>query len=147
MNGNNIRNTEEAVWGPQYSPRPSYWPRPVGSQSVWWPWGVFWPKYCLWGVSYFYYPNIFTIYALKMPYGKRINKKGVLPHEYSQSAILHGPHFRWVVKYGRQAGSIHVGSIIEHVTGYEGEMNGNTRTPCRVKWDPRERVLYHLRQM
>ena len=31
--GINIRNTEEAVWGPQYSPRLSYWPRPIG-QSV-----------------------------------------------------------------------------------------------------------------
>ena len=55
----NIRNTEEAVWGPQYSPRLLYWPRPVGPQSVWWPRGVLWPEYGLWGVSYFYYPTIF----------------------------------------------------------------------------------------
>ena len=30
----NIRNTEEAECGPQYSPRLSYWPRPVGPRSV-----------------------------------------------------------------------------------------------------------------
>ena len=30
MNINNIRNTEEAELGPQYSPRLLYWPRPVG---------------------------------------------------------------------------------------------------------------------
>ena len=29
----------------------------------------------------FYYPNIFTIYAIRMPYCKGIDKKGVLPHE------------------------------------------------------------------
>ena len=33
-----------------------------------------------------------------MPYCKGIDKRGVLPHEYSQSAILHAPHFRRVVK-------------------------------------------------
>ena len=54
----NIRNTEKAVWGPQYSPSLSYWPRPVGPRSVWWPKGVLWPDYCFWGVSYFSYPTI-----------------------------------------------------------------------------------------
>ena len=52
-----IRNTGGSM-GPQYSPRLLYWPRPIGLGSVWWPWGVLWPKYCLWGVSYFYYPTI-----------------------------------------------------------------------------------------
>ena len=33
-----------------------------------------------------------------MYYCKVIDKKGVLLHEYSQSAILHAPHFRRVVK-------------------------------------------------
>ena len=32
-----------------------------------------------------------------MHYCKRIDKKGVLLYEYSQSAILHAPHFRQVV--------------------------------------------------
>ena len=27
-------NTEEAVWGPQYFPRPLYFPRPMGPRSV-----------------------------------------------------------------------------------------------------------------
>ena len=54
----NIRNTEEAVWGSQYSPRLLYWPR-----------GVMGREYCLWGVSYFYYPTIpifqgFFLFAL-----------------------------------------------------------------------------------
>ena len=35
-----------------------------------------------------------------MHFCKGIDKKGVLLHEYSQSAILHGPHFQWVVKLG-----------------------------------------------
>ena len=29
-----------------------------------------------------------------------LDKREVLQQEYSQSAILHAPHFRWVVKYG-----------------------------------------------
>ena len=58
---NNTRNTKEAVWGTQYSPRLSCWSRPIGLQSVWWPRGVLWPEYCLWGVSYFYYPTIFML--------------------------------------------------------------------------------------
>ena len=51
------------------------------------------------GVSYFYYPNNFDISALEMYCCKGIDKKGVLRHEYSQSAIglLHAPHFRRVV--------------------------------------------------
>ena len=57
-----IRKTEEAVWGSQYSPRPSYCPRPIGPRSVWWPRGVLWHKYCLWGVSYIYYPPLFMLY-------------------------------------------------------------------------------------
>ena len=32
-----------------------------------------------------------------MHYCKEIVKKGVLLDENSQSAILHAPHFRWVV--------------------------------------------------
>ena len=54
----NIRNTEEAVWGSQYSSRLLYRPRPIWLHTVWWPRGVLWPEYCLWGVSYFYYPTI-----------------------------------------------------------------------------------------
>ena len=36
-----------------------------------------------------------------MPYFKGIDKKGVLPNEYSESAILHAPHFRRVVNAQR----------------------------------------------
>ena len=62
------------------------------------PGGVLWPEYCLCGVSSFYYPNTFNINAPEMYYCKGIDKEGVLLYEYSQSAILHAPHFRWVVK-------------------------------------------------
>ena len=50
---------EEAVWGAQYCPRLLYWPRSIGPQSVYQPRGALWPEFCLWGVSYFYYPTIF----------------------------------------------------------------------------------------
>ena len=46
---------------------------------------------------YFYYPNNFNINAFKMQHFKGIDKKGVWLNEYSQSAILHAPHFRRVV--------------------------------------------------
>ena len=32
--GNNIRNTSEAVLRPQYTPRPLYWPRPIGPRFL-----------------------------------------------------------------------------------------------------------------
>ena len=58
----NIRNTEEAVWGSQYSPKLLYWWRLIVLWSVWWPRGVLWPEYCLCGVSFFYYPTISILY-------------------------------------------------------------------------------------
>ena len=55
------------------------------------------PLGCYIDHSYFYYPNNFNINARKMYYCKGIDKKVALLHEYFQSAILHAPHFRWIV--------------------------------------------------
>ena len=62
------------------------------------PRGVLWPEYCLSCVSCFHYPNNFNINSLEMFYCIGIDKKGVLLHVYSQSAIPHAPHCRRVVK-------------------------------------------------
>ena len=83
--------------GSQYSPRLIYWPRPVGLRSVWWPRGVLWPKYCLWSVSYFYYAtiSIFQCFLLIALFSEELE---VFLPKYSQTAILHAGHFRWVVR-------------------------------------------------
>ena len=93
-----IRNTKEAVWGPQHSTRLLYWPRPLGPRSVWWLKGVLWPEYCLWGVSYFYYPTIpfSSVYFLFALFS---DEPEVFLPEYSQPAILHAAHFRRVVTF------------------------------------------------
>ena len=43
--------------------------------------------------------NECTIKALKMHYCKGYDKKEVLLHEYSQSVIIHAPHFRRVLNH------------------------------------------------
>ena len=94
----NIRNTEEAVWGPQYSPRLSCWPRSIGPRSVWWPRGVVWSEYCLWGVSYIYYPTIPIFQCYLYIYALSSDEPEVFLTIYSQTAITHAGHFRRVVK-------------------------------------------------
>ena len=44
-----------------------------------------------------YFPNIFTIDTRMIHFWKGIYTKGIMLYEYSQSTILHVPHFRRVL--------------------------------------------------
>ena len=116
----NIRNTEEAVWGPQYSPRLSYWPRPIALRSLWWPRGfiVAWilPLRCI----LLWLPNYINVYAIILQKFSHFGKREVLQEKYSQPPILPSPHFQWVV-------NIHVDTYI-HTHKHTYIMNNYTHT-------------------
>ena len=81
---NIVRNTEEVVWGSQYSPMLIYWPMPIGAQSVWRP-----------SVSYFFYPATYPCscnYIMK--YFTYIDKRGALHQKYPQQQIQWSPYIR-----------------------------------------------------
>ena len=100
----NIRNTEEAVWGLQNSPRLLNGPSPIGPWSVWWPRSVLWPGYCLWCL-FFLLPNYNHIYAIRVQTNSYLDKRVVLQEEYFRflKPIFHcNTKPRWLIPPMRQ---------------------------------------------
>ena len=86
-----IRNTEEAVWGSQYSPRLSYLPKPIGPRS-----GV----YCGLSTASEVFLILLTSYTIFLcvflSFALFSDEPEVSLPKYSQTAVLHASHFRRV---------------------------------------------------